>query len=61
MIMGAIRRVYSMHYTQYILAVCITGGLITFNNDKLKNLEADNFVGIALVLGSLFFDGLTSS
>ena len=50
-----------MHYTQYILAFCITAGLITFNSDKLKNLEADNMVGIFLVIGSLFFDGMTSS
>jgi hypothetical protein len=32
-----------------------------FNSNKLKDLEADNLVGVILVLGSLFFDGLTSS
>eukprot|EP00347_Sterkiella_histriomuscorum_P004006 403362113 len=60
-IMGSIRKVYTLHYSQYILAILISTGLIMFNSNKLKNLETDNLVGITLVLGSLFFDGLTSS
>lgn len=60
-IMGAIRKVYKLEPIQYLLATTISAGLILFNSHKLTNLEADNIIGIVLVLASLIFDGLTSS
>jgi len=60
-IMGSLRKVYTLHPVQYLLATLISIGLILFNSHKLTNLETDNIVGILLVLGSLMFDGLTSS
>ncbi len=34
-IVGSIRKVYTMHWTQYILATFITLGLVLFNYDKV--------------------------
>jgi UDP-galactose transporter B1 len=42
------------------MAALITTGLVLFNG-KMEGLEVDNVVGIALIVGSLLFDGLVSS
>lgn len=60
-IVGAVRGVYKIKPVQYLMATLITAGLILFDSEKLKNLEADNMFGILLILSSLFFDGLVSS
>ena len=61
--MGAIRKIYTIHPLQYLLATLITLGLILFNSNKVDgtNISFDNAIGIFLVLASLIFDGLTSS
>ena len=46
---------------QIPIAITITAGLIIFNSKKLKGIEGTATTGYALVLVSLFFDGLTSS
>ena len=60
-LIGAIRKIYTVHYSQYLLASMISAGLILFNSHEVHKLELENVFGIFLVIGSLFFDGLTSS
>lgn len=60
-IIGALRKVHTVHPEQYVMAALITTGLVLFNSKKMDDLELDNAVGIALIIGSLIFDGLVSS
>ena len=60
-IVGGLRGVYKITKMQIIMALMITAGLIIFDSNKLKKLDLDNILGIALILSSLIFDGLVSS
>jgi solute carrier family 35 (UDP-galactose transporter), member B1 len=60
-IVGSIRGIYKPQMVQYFMAIAITVGLVMFNSKEMGKLEAENILGIAMVLGSLVFDGLVSS
>lgn len=60
-IVGSIRNIYKLHSVQYLLATLITIGLILFNSKKLGSIEADNIVGIMLIVASLLFDGMVAT
>lgn len=60
-IIGSIRKIYKLQSVQYILAILITIGLVLFNSKKLGSIEADNIVGILLIVASLLFDGMVAT
>jgi len=65
-LVGAIRGIYKPERRQYIVAFCITLGLIIFNIEKAlskSDTNSDNsyIFGLILVCMSLTFDGLTQT
>lgn len=55
--------VYKLTWTQTVLFLVISTGLIIFNFSKVKssNIEDESIVGLVLVLASLLFDGFVNA
>ena len=59
---GWTRGIYKVEGSQFIIALTITCGLVLFNLNLSKVGEFnESLAGIALVFGSLFFDGFCST
>jgi drug/metabolite transporter (DMT)-like permease len=60
---GWIRGIYVLTWSQVLIAITISSGLVIFNSGKMQGLEEEsgNLTGICLVLLSLLLDGFVNS